>query len=64
MVAEDFTFTPGDAFARTQCFDVLIQPDRLVERSEFFTLVMSSNSEGVMVQPSSARVTITDEDGE
>ena len=62
-VNKDFTFSPGATFAPRQCFNVSIRPDRLVERSEFFSLVMSSDSLGVMLEPATALVTITDQDG-
>lgn len=63
VVNEDLFFSPGPAFNPLQCFVVSVHPDRLVEGSEFFFLEMSSESLGVQVGPTSARITITDEDG-
>lgn len=60
-VTEDVTFIPGGE--PNYCFDVRVLPDKAVERTESFFLLISSNSNGVLTEPSSAKFTITDEDG-
>lgn len=60
-VAEEVTFTPGAN--QSYCFDVRVQPDKIVERTEQFSLLLSSNSERVTIAPNRVQFTIIDEDG-
>lgn len=60
-VAESVTFSP-DADS-IQCFDVNVLPDKFVERPEQFSLLLSSNTERVVVTLNRALFTIVDNDG-
>ena len=71
LVASDFTeldetltFVPSVRAEQTICHTVEIHDDREVEGAEFFTIRLSSKEPMVVLQPSSAVVTISEGDGE
>ena len=60
-VTGDITFAPGAD--STQCFDVNVRPDKIVERPEQFSVLLSSNSDRVTITLGRALFTIIDNDG-
>ena len=60
-MSETATFTAGSSHVR--CFTVNVLADKLVERVETFSLVLTSNTDGVELASSKAHFTITDTDG-
>ena len=46
-----------------RCFTVNVLADKLVEKTETFSLVLTSNTDGVELASSKAHFTITDTDG-
>lgn len=60
-IAKEVIFAAGAN--QSYCFNVSVRPDKFVERTEQFSLLLSSNSERVTIAPNRARFTIVDEDG-
>lgn len=63
VVDETIVFSPGMPPIPIQCFTVSVRPDKLVEKTESFSLMIVSDSLGVIVHPNRLQITITDEDG-
>ena len=60
-VSRNLTF---NAVISTQMVTIPILDDIIVERSEMFTLALTSTDHAVILDPSSSSVTIEDVDGE
>ena len=56
----DFSFAPGDT---SDCADVIIADDTILEAQEQFTTTLQGNIDRVTLDPDLATVTIGDNDG-